>query len=41
MAYNARSQNPSASAKKAAAEKGGAPAKSTLKKLSPAANAWV
>jgi beta-N-acetylhexosaminidase len=41
MAYNARSQNPSASAKKPAAEKGGAPAKSTLKKLSPAANAWV
>ena len=41
MAYNARSQKPSASAKKAAAEKGGAPAKNTLKKLSPAANAWV
>jgi beta-N-acetylhexosaminidase len=41
MAYNARSQNASASAKKAAAEKGGAPAKSTLKKLSPAASAWV
>jgi beta-glucosidase-like glycosyl hydrolase/CubicO group peptidase (beta-lactamase class C family) len=41
MAYNARSQNPSASAKKAAVEKGGAPAKNTLKKLSPAANAWV
>jgi beta-N-acetylhexosaminidase len=41
MAYNARSQNASASAKKSAAEKGGAPAKGTLKKLSPAANAWV
>jgi beta-N-acetylhexosaminidase len=41
MAYNARGQNASASAKKAAAEKSGAPAKSSLKKLSPAASAWV
>ena len=41
MAYNARSQNPSASAKKPAAEKAGIPGKSELKKLSPAANAWV
>src|SRR5713101_612961 len=41
MAYNARTQDRIASSKKAAAEKSGAPAKSALKKLSPAANAWV
>src|SRR5260370_3081066 len=41
MAYNARSQDRSVSLKKTAAEKSGAPAKSPLKKLSPAANAWV
>ena len=41
MAYNARTQDRSASMKKAAAEKSRAPSKSALKKLSPAANAWV
>jgi len=41
MAYNARSQNPSATAKQPAAEKAGIPGKSAFKKLSPAANAWV
>jgi beta-glucosidase-like glycosyl hydrolase len=41
MAYNARSQNRTVSAKKPAVEKSSAPAKSALKKLTPAANAWV
>src|SRR5713101_6479477 len=41
MAYNARTQDRSASMKKAAAEKSRAPSNSALKKLSPAANAWV
>src|SRR6266436_2149807 len=41
MAYNARTQDRSASSKKAAAEKRAFPAKNALKKLSPAAKAWV
>src|SRR5260370_34963883 len=41
MAYNARSQSRSTSAKKPAANEGTVPAKSRPKKLSPAANAWV
>ncbi len=41
MAYNARSQDRSASTKKVAAEKSRTTAKSALKKLSPAASAWV
>src|SRR5437870_2671002 len=40
MAYNARSQSRSPSAKKTAIKEGGGPAKSGMK-LSPAANAWV
>jgi beta-N-acetylhexosaminidase len=41
MAYNARSQSGTTSAKKTAAKTGTVPAKSGQKKLSPAANAWV
>src|SRR5260370_31818339 len=41
MAYNAPSQSRSASAKKTVAKDSAAPAKSGVKKLSPAANAWV
>ena len=41
MAHNARSQNRGASAKKSAAKENAAAPKSTAKKLSPAANAWV
>src|SRR5260370_23161582 len=41
MAYNARSQSRSTSKKKALAKEGRVPAKSGMKKLSPAANAWV
>ncbi len=41
MAYNARSQNRTAAAKKPAAEKPAVPAKSPFTKLSPAANIWV
>src|SRR5438034_4462883 len=40
MAYNARSQS-STSAEKSAARKGAIPPKSAMKKLLPAANAWV
>ena len=41
MAYNARSQSRSSSAKQTVASKNAAPAKSAVTKLSPAANAWV
>jgi beta-N-acetylhexosaminidase len=41
MAYNARSQSRSTSAKKNVVKEGAVPAKSGAKKLSPAANAWV
>ena len=41
MAYNARSQSRSPSAKKTVVKEGAVPAKSGAKKLSPAANAWV
>src|SRR5712664_3525993 len=41
MAYNARSQNRSTSAQKTVVKEGAAPAKSGVKKLTPAANAWV
>src|SRR6267143_1728162 len=41
MAYNARSQSRSTSAKKTFAKEGAISAKSRAKKLSPAANAWV
>src|SRR5712692_2694042 len=41
MAYNARSQNRSTSAKKPAANEGAVSAKSRPNKLSPAANTWV
>src|SRR5260370_8830964 len=41
MAYNARSQNRSTSAKKTVVKEGAVPAKSGVKKLTPAANAWV
>src|SRR6266699_1910084 len=41
MAYNARSQSRSTSAKKNVVKEGAVPAKSGVKKLSPAANAWV
>jgi beta-N-acetylhexosaminidase len=41
MAYNARSQSRSTSAKKTVVKEGVVPAKSGAKKLSPAANAWV
>src|SRR5882724_6049868 len=41
MAYNARSQSGTTSAKKTAAKAGAAPAKSGSTKLSPAATAWV
>src|SRR6202158_1317630 len=41
MAYNARSQSRSTSAKKTVVKEGAVPAKSGVKKLSPAANAWV
>src|SRR6266850_2326756 len=41
MAYNARSQSRSTSVKKTAIKEGGGPAKSGMKKLSPAASAWV
>src|SRR5260370_40090460 len=41
MAYNARSQSRSTSAKKIAAKKGAVLAMSGMKKLSPATNAWV
>ena len=41
MAYNARSQGRSTSAKKTVVKDGPVPARSGAKKLSPAANAWV
>src|SRR5260370_8880872 len=41
MAYNARSQSRSTLTKKAVAKEGTVPAKSGMKKLSPAANAWL
>src|SRR5467141_4399289 len=41
MAYNARSQSRSTAAKKTVVKEGAVPANSGLKKLSPAANAWV
>jgi beta-N-acetylhexosaminidase len=41
MNHNARSQSPSASAKKSAVNASAAPARSPAKKLSPSANAWV
>src|SRR6266849_2887944 len=41
MAYNARSQSRSTSAKKTVSREGAVPAKSGAKKLLPAANAWV
>src|SRR6266852_4274510 len=41
MAYNARSQSRSTSAKKTSAKEGAVPTKSGMKKLPPAANAWV
>src|SRR2546427_6123945 len=41
MAYNARSQSRQHSVKKTAIKEGGGPAKSGMKKLSPAASAWV
>src|SRR5712664_1572704 len=41
MAYNARSQNRSTSAQKTVVKEGAAPAKSGVKKLTPAANTWV
>ena len=41
MAYNTRSQSRSTSAKKNVVKEGAVPAKSGVKKLSPAANAWV
>ncbi|HET8923216.1 MAG TPA: glycoside hydrolase family 3 N-terminal domain-containing protein [Candidatus Acidoferrum sp.] len=41
MAHNARSQSADTSAKKPAAQKSAAPLKSSTKKLSPAASAWV
>jgi beta-N-acetylhexosaminidase len=41
MAYNARSQNRSAPAKKTVSKESDSAAKSGAKKLSPAANAWV
>src|ERR1700730_6076473 len=41
MAYNARSQSRSTSAKKTVVKESTVPAKSGAKKLSPAANAWV
>src|SRR6266403_323517 len=41
MAYNARSQSRSTSAKKTVSKEGAVPAKSGAKKLLPAANAWV
>src|SRR5260370_25209007 len=41
MAYNARSQNRSTSEKKTVANGRAVPAKSGVKKLTPATNAWV
>ncbi len=41
MAYNARSQNHSTSAKGTVVKEGAAPAKGAVKKLSPSAYAWV
>ncbi len=41
MAYNARSQSRSTAAKKNVVKEGAVPANSGLKKLSPAADAWV
>src|SRR5882672_6869430 len=41
MAYNARSQSRSTAAKKTVVKEGAVPANSGLKKLSPAADAWV
>jgi len=41
MAYNARSQTRKTSEKKTVANETAVPAKSGVKKLSPAANAWV
>src|SRR5712664_767270 len=41
MTYNARSQNRSTSEKKTVANERAVPAKSGVKKLTPAANAWV
>src|SRR5467141_3087465 len=41
MAYNARSQNHSTSAKRTVVKEGVAPAKGAVKKLSPSAYAWV
>src|SRR2546423_5321374 len=41
MTYNARSQSRSTSAKKTAIQEGAGPAKSGMKKLSPAASTWV
>jgi beta-glucosidase-like glycosyl hydrolase/CubicO group peptidase (beta-lactamase class C family) len=41
MAYNARSQSRSTSAKKTVSKEGAVPARSGAKKLPPAANAWV
>src|SRR5260370_42678990 len=41
MAYNARSQSRSTLTRKPIAKEGTVPAKSGMKKLSPAANAWV
>src|SRR5882757_9848970 len=41
MTYNARSQSRSTSARKNVGKEGTVPAKSGVKKLSPAANAWV
>src|SRR5882762_7464275 len=41
MAHNARSQSRSTPAEKIAATKGSLPAKSGIRKLSAAANAWV
>jgi beta-glucosidase-like glycosyl hydrolase/CubicO group peptidase (beta-lactamase class C family) len=41
MAHNARSQNRAATAKKTVAKETASVSKSALKKLSPAANAWV
>src|SRR6266852_5838588 len=41
MAYNARSQSRSTSAKKSVVKEDAVPTKSAAKKLSPTANAWV
>src|SRR3982074_3279244 len=41
MAYNARSQSRSPSAKKTVVKESAVPSRSGAKKLSPAANAWV